>query len=221
MIHFELLVEDSSGKIAIEAILSKIEGDFTHRVKSYRGIGRIPPGLRPGSDAKKRILLDQIPRLAAGYGRAFANDPPEYKRVIIVVCDLDTRDKKSFLTEIRAAIDASQPSPFYYVCLAIEEGEAWLLGDRDAVLAAYPRANSAVLASYAYDSICGTWEKLADAIYPGGSRQLKKLHFSEIGKQKAMWAGQIGAQIDLNRNQSESFQYFLSKLRHEIAEDGQ
>ena len=48
--------------------------------------------------------------------------------------------------------------------MAIEEGEAWLLGDIPAIQSVYPNAKNAVLNGYENDSICGTWEKLADAV---------------------------------------------------------
>ena len=51
---------------------------------------------------------------------------------------------------------------------AIEEMEAWLLGDRQAILKEFPRAKVHVLDSYLQDSICGTWEVLADAVFPAG-----------------------------------------------------
>ena len=59
-------------------------------------------------------------------------------------------------------------------CLAIEEGEAWLLGDIPAIKKAYPQARDAVLNGYGNDSICGTWELLADAVVRGGSTALDK-----------------------------------------------
>ncbi len=44
--HFEILVEDASGKIALESILEKILGpngkDHTYKIFPYKGIGRIP-----------------------------------------------------------------------------------------------------------------------------------------------------------------------------------
>lgn len=219
MLHFEILIEDASGKVAVERILPKIEGEFTSRVISYRGIGRLPGGLAPGGDAKKRILLDQLPRLISGYGKAFAADPKGYNRVVIVICDLDNRDQAVFIDSIQSAVGAHWPLPVFYVCLAIEEGEAWLLGDRDAVLAAYPKANIASLHSYVYDSICGTWEKLADVVYPGGSKELKKGNFAEIGKQKSIWAKQITPHIVVDRNASPSFQYFVKIVRDSIEAD--
>ena len=59
--HFEVLVEDPSGGIAIERILEKILGaNYTNitlgSCVTYRGIGRIPKDLRGAVDPQKRIL---------------------------------------------------------------------------------------------------------------------------------------------------------------------
>jgi hypothetical protein len=166
--HFEVLVEDISGKTALDGILPRLPlRDTTYRIHSYRGIGRIPKGLVPGSDPKKRILLDQLPRLITGYGRAFANDPEGYTRFVVVICDLDTRDREQFETEISNAIVACNPNPITVLCLCIEEGEAWLLGDIDAVTRAYPQVNRNQMLNYIPDSICGTWEFMADLLERG------------------------------------------------------
>ena len=66
--HIEVLTEDSSGKVLLEHLLPKLIGPngepHSWRVTDYRGIGRIPPGMKSG-DPAKRILLDQLvaPRL--------------------------------------------------------------------------------------------------------------------------------------------------------------
>lgn len=63
--HFEILVEDISGKIDLEILVPKIINTEQHtfHIHSYKGIGHIPQGLKSTSDPKKRILLDQLPRL--------------------------------------------------------------------------------------------------------------------------------------------------------------
>jgi hypothetical protein len=75
-----------------------------------------------------------------------------------------------------------------------------------------------VLTSYENDSICGTWEKLADAVYPGGSAALKRRGWHEIGAEKSTWAAAIAPLMDVDSNRSPSFHYFRSKLR-ELMED--
>ena len=59
---------------------------------------------------------------------------------------------------------ACDPQPETRFCIAIEEGEAWLLGDYQAVEAAYPSVDWNVLRGYRNDEICGTWERLARRI---------------------------------------------------------
>lgn len=211
--HFEVLVEDISGKTALEGILPRLPlCDATYRIHSYRGIGRIPKGLTPDSDPKKRILLDQLPRLITGYGRTFADDPPTYTRVVVVICDLDTRDRNRFEIEISNAIAGCNPKPITILCLSIEEGEAWLLGDIDAVTTAYPQINKNQLLSYMPDSICGTWEFMADLLERGGAAALKKRGYPEIAQAKSRWAADIGAFIDYARNRSPSFNEFVAKI---------
>jgi hypothetical protein len=97
--------------------------------------------------------------------------------------------------------------------LAPMTGESWYLGDLAAVKKAYPSAKDAVLNSYSNDSICGTWEKLADAVFSGGAKSLSKLGGEAIGKEKASWAKKISPFIDADNNLSPSFCYFRDKLR--------
>jgi len=167
--HFEILIEDQSGKRAIDILVPKIIGDqHTFRSFAYKGIGRIPKKLG-GGDANKRILLDQLPRLLRGYGKTFSEHNPG---AVILICDLDDKCLKVFRKELFNILDRCRPKPKTRFCIAAEEGEAWFLGDITAIKAAYPEAKTAVLKGYKNDSICGTWERLADAIFPGGPASL-------------------------------------------------
>ncbi len=212
--HFEILVEDQSGKKMLDSLVSKIIGtDHSFRVLAYKGIGHIPRDLKGCSDPKKRILLDQLPRLLRGYGKTFASYPSDYSAVIILVCDLDNKCIKAFLEELCGVLQTCNPQPETHFCIAIEEGEAWLLGDIVAVKMAYPRAKESVLRTYRNDSICGTWEKLADAVYPGGSQKLSDQGWQRIGAEKSAWAETITPYMDVENNNSPSFCYFRQKLR--------
>jgi len=214
--HFEFLVEDASGKCALETLIPKIIGGVhTWKVISYKGIGRIPRNLNAKADPSKRILLQELPRLLRGYGKAFSYDPKKY--AVILVCDLDDRCRKAFRQELLQVLNDCHPKPTTRFCIAVEEGEAWLLGDIDAVLHAYPRAKKPVLESYTNDSICGTWELLADAIHLGGLKTLKASGWQTIGAEKSSWAQNITPHMEVENNKSPSFCYFRSKLR-EMAE---
>lgn len=212
--HFEILVEDQSGKRALEVIVPKIVGpQHTIRVISYKGIGRIPKDLGNIADASKRILLQCLPKLLRGYGRTYSNYPQDYHAVVIVVCDLDDKCQRDFRKELREILQTCTPRPNTAFCFAIEEGEAWFLGDVRAIKKAYPRAKEGILSSYVNDSICGTWERLADAIYPGGSQALSKNGWQAIGKEKSVWSEKIAPHMDVDLNSSPSFSYFRDKIR--------
>ncbi|WP_171974859.1 hypothetical protein [Leptolyngbya sp. 'hensonii'] len=212
--HFDVLIKDASGKAALEILMQKIIGTaHTFTIHSYKGIGHIPKGLTCSSDPKKRILLDQLPKLIPGFGYTHTGYGSSYPAALIIICDLDDRCLSIFRKELLDCVDKCTIKPKTQFCLAIEEGEAWYLGDIDAIKAAYPEAKDAVLNSYANDDICGTWEKLADAVFPGGAQSLSKQGWSVVGKEKMAWAENIAPHMDIDRNQSPSFCYFRDKLR--------
>ena len=137
--HFEVLVEDHSGKKALDILIPKIIGDqHSFEVHAYKGIGHIPKNLKSSTDASKRIFLDQLPKLLRGYGKTFAGYSPNYPAAVIVVCDLDTKCLKEFRQELFTVLNACNPKPETRFCIAIEEGEAWLLGE----LTQKPRSTS-------------------------------------------------------------------------------
>jgi len=206
--HFEFLIEDLSGAKAMSILAPKLIGsENTFRLHSYRGVGRISNSSKPTTAANKRILLDQLPKLLRGYG----NTPNS--GYVVVICDLDNNDKNLFLTKLRSMLNACNKKPNVCFCLAIEEFEAWYLGDFEAVRKAYPKVKDSVLNNYKNDAICDTWEVLADAVYPGGRRELKKKKWSEIGEQKSIWAEEISPHMDVNNNRSPSFNDMYAQLK--------
>ena len=213
LMHFEILVEDQSGKKALDILVPKIIGEQdTFKVHPYKGIGRIPRNMRNTQNAAKRILLENLPKLLKGYGRTFAAYPDDYPTVVVLVCDLDDQCLKAFRQELFGIFDQCNPKPKTRFCIAIEEGEAWFLGDLNAIRRAYPKAKNQVLNTYVNDSICGTWEKLADAVYPGGSSALIAGGWQVIGAEKSKWAEKIPPHMEMANNTSPSFRYFRDKL---------
>lgn len=212
--HFEILSEDLSGKAALDILVPKIIDPTLHtfKVTSYKGIGRIPKKMKASSGAEKRILLDQLPKLLRGFGKTHAQTNAHSPAAVIVVCDLDDRVLTDFLSELQAVVNNCNPAPLTRFCIAIEEGEAWFLGDQPAIYAAYPTAKTEVLAAYAQDSICGTWETLADAVYPGGATGLKNEGWPRPGAAKSDWANAISPNMVIENNSSPSFQHFVATL---------
>ncbi len=213
--HIEILVEDSSGASLLNVLLPQILGaqgePHTWRLHAYKGIGRIPSGLATKADPVKRILLDQLRKLLGGYGKTPGID------AVVVVIDTDKHDCVAFLTELRSVVDACAPAPNTMFRLAIEEIEAWYLGDQKALLRAYPKAKGEILRKYVQDSVCKTWEVLADAIYPGGSAAIRKAGWPLPGQIKHEWAEKIGPLMDLEQNTSPSFAKLRDGLRRLIS----
>jgi hypothetical protein len=210
--HIEFLVEDSSGKIALQGLIPKIiDAGFEFRIHAYKGVGRLPQGLRNTTDPGKRILLDNLPRLLRGYGQTYAASG--FPNCVVVVCDLDDKSRSQFLQELVQVANECNPLLPAYFFFAIEECEAWYLGDITAIRSAYPHARKKVLDGYEQDSICGTWEVLSDAISKGGSQGLKKGGRHVIGTEKHRWAMEIPPYMDVELNRSPSFVDFRDGLR--------
>ena len=217
--HFDILVEDRSGKCFLDGLMKAIlkeneEGnEDTFRIHSYKGIGHIPKDLDPRAvDPGKRLLLAQLPKLLDGYGVTYAGYPDNYHAAVIVVCDLDDKCLKEFHAELLGILNSRKEKPDARFCIAIEEGEAWFLGDIPAIKKAYPQAKDAILRGYRNDLTCGTWELLANAIYPGGAANLKKNGYQAVGLEKSDWAGTITPYMDVDNNKSPSFCYFRDKI---------
>jgi hypothetical protein len=213
--HFEILVEDQSGKKLLEILVPNLVGDrHTFKVHAYKGLGKIPKDLAKEIDPSKRILLANLPKLLEGYGKTYSNYPGDYLASVIVVCDLDDKCLTSFRNELFAILDTCSAKPDTHFCIAIEEGEAWYLGDIPAIKKVYPAAKDSIINSYVNDSICGTWECLADAVFRGGAQALSKKGWRAVGAEKSAWAEKITPHMNIDKNKSPSFCYFRDRLRN-------
>lgn len=213
--HFDILVEGKSDKKALEILIPKMISvgvDNTLNIRDYSGVGHIPKKLNP-NDAKNNTLLGNLGKLLAGFGNTYASYPQDYKAMVVVVCDLDDRDKTKFLQDLNNILQLCKNKPQTLFCFAIEEGEAWLLGDFAAIQKAYPYVKIANIKNYVQDSICGTWEVLADLLYQGGSAALSKIGYPAAGHEKCKWAENITPHMDVNVNGSPSFVIFRDEIR--------
>ena len=214
--HFQYLVEDQSGAALIRILMQKIVELYpnaTYDCKGFRGIGGFTRK-NTIKETKTGKLLNDLATYLRGFDRSLQSFPS----VIIVVLDSDDHDVQQFRSELEAVAMQNMIKIDHVFCLAVEEIEAWLLGDRHALLSAYPHAKMHVLNTYAQDSICGTREVLADAVYPGGTSKLSREHasFIEIGKLKAEWAQNIGIHMDLKSNESPSFNDFIHEIERRL-----
>lgn len=214
--HFQFLIEDSSGQDLIELLMKKVQEehpDVTCNYKSFRGLGGFTKKntVKETRDGK---LLNDLTTYLAGFNKSLVR----MDAAVFIVLDNDDREPEAFRKELEDVARSRMITIDHVFCLAIEEMEAWLLGDEAALLQAYPNAKTATLRSYEQDSICGTWEVLADAVYQGGCRKLKKENpsYTGIGKVKSEWAKNIGQFMDIHNNKSPSFNYFIGEIERRI-----
>ena len=128
--------------------------------------------------------------------------------------------KRTLKRDLLDVLDACAPRPNAPFRIAIEESEAWPLGDGSAVKAAYPNAKDAVLDDYEQDGICGTWELLADAMRPGGAGQLGKAGWPAPGQARCDWAARIAPRMNPAGNRSPSFRAFRDGVRRLAERNG-
>jgi len=120
----------------------------------HRGKGRLPRNPLRVPDIRREGLLDQLPAKLRAYGRGL--DPHTDRVVVLVDADNDPcRELKDRLLEVLAQCN---PRPVVLFRLAIEETEAFYLGDQPAIRKAFPQARLQRMKSYTQDSVCGTWE---------------------------------------------------------------
>ena len=217
--HFQYLVEDQSGAALIRILMQKIVELYpnaTYDCKGFRGIGGFTRK-NTIKETKTGKLLNDLATYLRGFDRSLQSFPS----VIIVVLDSDDHDVQQFRSELEAVAMQNMIKIDHVFCLAVEEIEAWLLGDRHALLSAYPHAKMHVLNTYVQDSICGTWEVLADAVYPGGTSKLNKaidaLKFKEelCGPHGVLLLGKL---LDPNGNELEATDSTIIKLAQEQSE---
>jgi hypothetical protein len=156
-------------------------------------------------------LLDKLPAMLGGYAKTGTID------AVIVVLDTDDRDCAAFLAELRELAVARGATGKTMFRLAIEETEAWYFGDPKALTAAYPGAKKATVRRYRQDSVCSTWEVLADAIHPGSSAAIRRASWPLPGQLKHEWANRIGPLMNPDANRSPSFGKLRDGLRRLIA----
>lgn len=213
--HFEFLVEGQAELTALSILMNRVLGDYaqphTWKIHKHRGIGRIPdnPGAKPNKH--DQTLLHNLPSKLRAYGDEGRDDV-----VVVVLVDLDDRpDCVSFKSELVDLLNYCPQQPKALFRIAIEELEAWFLGDQQAIRQAYPDPRQPILDAYVQDSQCGTWEKLAEAIFLGGLSALGQhgKRSVRILEQKRIWAKEICPLLDVQGNHSPSFQAFRDGVR--------
>ena len=190
-LHLEILVEEPSAEAALGKLLPKILGETpSFRIHVFSG---------------KKDLLRKLPQRLRGYKKWL---PPEYR--ILILVDQDRENCHQLKQRLNRVI---QEAGLMYrlqilTRIAIEELEAWFLGDFEAIRSAFPRIPANLDRKAAYrdpDGIRGSWETL--------ERLLQRVGYYRNGMPKIEAARVIASHMDTTRNRSHSFQVFLRGVR--------
>lgn len=129
--------------------------------------------------------------------------------------DSDRNDCQTLLQELQQCALTYSPKLKVLFRLAIEEIEAWYLGDRAALRSAFPQAKTQVWQNYKQDGVCGTGELLADGICP--EKHLRTAQWPLPGQAKCEWAQKMGEHLGIHNNLSPSFNKFCDGLKKLMA----
>ena len=207
----EILSEDKSGAVVVERSVERIcdaEGTRAQiNVRPHRGCESLPKDQNAKPPKFASSLLDLLPAKLRAYNSVYKGKD----LILIIALDTDNNDPEPMRKEIYEAARTYAPDIRSVVGLSTEEIEAWMLGDRAAVIEAYPDCDKKVLDSYEQDSVCGTWEVLCRAI-SDNAEKLIEIGYPAIGHYKARWAEDISQYMMPQRNVSPSFNTFRMAL---------
>lgn len=213
--HFEILVEGQTELTVLSILMNKILGEYnqphTWKIHKHQGVGRLPDDFSEEPNPKDRTLLHNLPSKLRAYGNSMGDN-----EAVVLLIDLDDReDCIEFKAEINTILDFCEQKPIFLIRIAIEELESWYFGDRNAIIQAFINYNENVFESYIQDSQCGTWEKLAEIIHPGGINTLESFgrRSVRILEEKRKWAVAIAPNMNVEENNSPSFCCFRDGLR--------
>lgn len=196
--HVEILVEEPSAVAMLARLMPLLlqEGDTWHPVP-HRG---------------KDQLLIELPNRLKRYANRMLYEP-ELRVVLLMDADRDCRTAKRLLEQLVAdaglCSKTTTPAgePFKVITrLAVSELEAWFLGDRDAIAAAYPRVHVHHFkgVSTPCDELPDAWETLHRILQKGG--------YYPGRYRKVEAAERIAAHLAPAQNHSPSFRCFCEGL---------
>jgi hypothetical protein len=159
--RLHVLVEGESDEALLRGWLPRfLPPGHSFVIIRHRGKGRLPRDPVRVPDIRREGLLDQLPAKLRAYGRSL--DPATDR--LLVLLDADDDPCFELKQRLLETLKSCDPEPFVLFRLAIEETEAFYLGDPQAIRRAFPQARPQRLKSYVQDSVCGTWELFQSVI---------------------------------------------------------
>ena len=200
--HIEFLLEEYSAEVALRHILPKIFSDnVSYALHAHQG---------------RDDLFKKLPKRLKAYRQWLTDD---YR--IIVLIDEDRKDcheLKAYLEKAAHEVgfvtkSSADPNDDFQVVnrIAIEELEAWLFGDVEALNMAYPKISRNLHTKAKYhnpDAITGGTYEVLD-------RLLRQNNYYRKGERihKPTVAQNIAQYMEPSRNISKSFQVFVEGLK--------
>ena len=192
-----ILVEGPSESALLERWTPRLLKKHPTKIHPHQGKGKLPNDLTAPPATKGRGLLDQLPAKLRGFANSLN---PDADRVVVLV-DADNEDVSDLVDAISNAAQQVSPSLQIIVRLAVEETEAFYLGDLRALERAFPNADMKRAQKYKPDMICGTWGLFGKIV-------------GDAGGNKVAWAEAMGPVLTTKAEESRSpsFRRFLTGL---------
>lgn len=206
--RIHILVEGPSEEALLSRWLPRFQPNHKHRIYTHQGKGRLSLDPTHTPALGQRGLLDQLPAKLRAWGREFNSATDR----VLVLVDADNEDPGELHRRISSLHQQLNPRPDAEVSVAVEETEAFYLGDSRAIRRAFPTFKKSAYQTYAQDSICGTWEVFQAVI---GATTVDKVAWAR------KMAEELGTDFEgANANRSPSFQNFCRTLRRLAGEEG-
>ncbi|MEK8022014.1 MAG: DUF4276 family protein [Candidatus Parabeggiatoa sp.] len=187
--HIEFLVEELSMEMTLDILVPKIIGpQHTFDIHNFQG---------------KKKLLKRLPKRM----QAYANFMPDDWRIVVLV-DRDNDDCKQLKQELCTAsrVVIKKKGNVVLHRIAIEELEAWFLGDIPAIRIEFPKVPAKLDKQQKFrdpDAIKGgTWETLDKLLKDHGYQTLFKTQLAQ----------QVAPNMTIENNRSSSFKHFRDGL---------
>lgn len=196
-----VLVEGPSERAFFDRWLPRAFAGHQFITHPHQGKGTLPKDHKAPPLPRRFGLLDLLPATL----RAYSASPEMTDDGVLVVLDADDEDPGDLEKRIGKIVTAYAPARTM-VRLAVEETEAYYLGDLRALKAAFPEADMGAAKAYVADSIVGTAEKFGEVVGDDGLR-------------KVLWAEAMGPRVttDPARSRSPSFRALHSGIRELVA----
>lgn len=194
-----VLVEGPSERALFEGWGQRFLSTHTLRIHPHQGKGRLPGNPDARVDPRRRGLLDQLPAKL----RAFGQELDSRTDRVLVLVDADDDDCEELKERLVALTERIDPCPEVMFRIAVEETEAFYLGDLNAIRKAFTSVKLSAMKDYEQDAPdAGTWEIFRDVI--GAS-----------GEDKVEWATQIAPYLskDPRKNRSPSFRHLCTAMK--------